>query len=136
MLLDADNVRQGLNRDLGFTPEERTENIRRLAETAKLMNDAGLIVLVSAISPREADRVMARGIIGDAFREVYVATPLAECIRRDPKGLYKKALAGKIESFTGISAQYEPPEHPDVAIDTSDKTVEACVETLLGALSL
>ena len=136
MLLDADNVRQGLNRDLGFAPEDRTENIRRLAETAKLMNDAGLIVLVSAIAPREADRVMARGIIGDAFREVYVSTPLSVCMQRDPKGLYKKALDGKIESFTGVSAQYEPPENPDVVIDTSDETVEACVETLLQALSL
>ena len=134
MLLDADNVRQGLNRDLGFTPEDRAENIRRMAETAKLMNDAGLIVLVSAISPREEDRRTARRIIGDSYYEVYVSTPLEECIRRDPKGLYKEALEGKIENFTGISAGYEPPEHPDFVIDTTDETAETAAEAVLNAL--
>ncbi len=136
MLLDADNVRQGLNRDLGFSPEDRTENIRRLAETARLMNDAGLIVLVTAITPRETDRLLARGITGDAYREVFVSTPLPECIRRDPKGLYKRALTGDIKSFTGVGAQYEPPVNPDVVIETADQPVEKCVDRIINVLSL
>jgi bifunctional enzyme CysN/CysC len=133
MLLDADNVRMGLNRDLGFTKEDRSENIRRLAETAKLMNDAGLIVLVSAISPRRVDRRMARSIIGSAFHEVYINTPLETCISRDVKGLYQKALRGEIRQFSGIDMAYEPPEHPDLIIDTTEVDVDKCVQQLLRA---
>lgn len=134
MLLDGDNIRMGLNRGLGFTDEERTENIRRIAEVAKLMNDAGLIVLTSFISPFAADRELARSIIGDDFIEIYVSTPLAECEKRDVKGLYKKARAGELTSFTGISSPYEAPVKPDIEIDTSSCTVEQAVEQLLEEL--
>ncbi|MBR1567906.1 MAG: adenylyl-sulfate kinase [Lachnospiraceae bacterium] len=128
MLLDGDNVRMGLNRGLGFSDEDRTENIRRIAEVAKLMNDAGLIVITSFISPFRADREMAREIIGDAYREIYVATPLKECERRDVKGLYRKARDGEIKEFTGITSPYEPPEHPEVRIDTTGMELEATVD--------
>lgn len=117
-VLDGDNVRHGLNRDLGFTPEARAENIRRLAETAKLMADAGLIVMVAAISPSQSDRDQARAIIGDSFHEVFVSADLATCRDRDPKGLYKRAFAGEIANFTGVSAPYEAPRRPDLVIDT------------------
>ena len=124
MLLDGDNVRLGLNRNLGFTEADRIENIRRIAEVAKLMNDAGLIVLTSFISPFAQDRRRAAEIIGrDSFVEVYVSTPLEECERRDVKGLYAKARAGELVNFTGISSPYEEPEHPDIQVDT-------CVEPL------
>jgi bifunctional enzyme CysN/CysC len=124
MLLDGDNVRLGLNRNLGFTEADRIENIRRIAEVAKLMNDAGLIVLTSFISPFAQDRRRAAEIIGrDSFVEVYVSTPLEECERRDVKGLYAKARAGELVNYTGISSPYEEPEHPDIQVDT-------CVEPL------
>ena len=117
--LDGDNVRHGLNRDLGFSPEDRAENIRRVAEVARLMNDAGLIVITSFISPYGADREAARQIIGtDSFREVYLSTSLAACERRDPKGLYRKARAGELSDFTGISAPYEAPRYPYMTLDT------------------
>lgn len=117
-VLDGDNVRHGLNRDLGFTPEARAENIRRLAETAKLMADAGLIVMVAAISPSQSDRDQARAIVGNSFHEVFVSADLATCRDRDPKGLYKRAFAGEIANFTGVSAPYEAPQRPDLVIDT------------------
>ncbi|MBM7046465.1 sulfate adenylyltransferase subunit CysN [Rhizobium lusitanum] len=118
-LLDGDNVRHGLNRDLGFTAEDRVENIRRIAEVAKLMTDAGLIVLVSFISPFRSERQMARELMPDGeFIDVFVDTPIEECVRRDPKGLYKKAMAGQIPNFTGISSPYEAPENPDIHLHT------------------
>ena len=118
-LLDGDNVRHGLNRDLGFTEEDRVENIRRVAEVAKLMADAGLIVLVSFISPFRDERRMARELMEEGeFIEIFVDTPLDECARRDPKGLYEKALAGKIANFTGVSSPYEAPEKPELHLET------------------
>jgi bifunctional enzyme CysN/CysC len=135
-LLDGDNVRHGLNRDLGFTDEDRVENIRRVAEVARLMVDAGLIVLVSFISPFRAERRLARELFdrGD-FVEVFVDTPLAECERRDVKGLYAKARAGKLPNFTGISAPYEPPEAAELRLDTTRLGAERCAETVLQALA-
>jgi bifunctional enzyme CysN/CysC len=126
-LLDGDNVRHGLNADLGFTPADRVENIRRVAEVARLMVDAGLIVLVSFISPFRTERLMARQLFSaDEFFEVYVDTPLAVAEERDPKGLYKKARAGELKNFTGIDSPYEPPERPEIRIDTTSATaVEA-----------
>ena len=118
-LLDGDNVRQGLNRDLGFSDEDRVENIRRVAEVARLMADAGLIVIVAFISPFRMDRKMARDLMaGGAFVEIFIDTPIEECIRRDPKGLYKKALSGLINDFTGISSPYEAPEEPEIHLRT------------------
>jgi bifunctional enzyme CysN/CysC len=118
-MLDGDNIRHGLNRDLGFTDDDRVENIRRVAEVAKLMTDAGLIVIVSFISPFRSERQMARDLFpAGEFVEVFVDTPLEECIRRDPKGLYKKAKLGQIENFTGISSGYEAPENPEVHLHT------------------
>lgn len=134
MLLDGDNIRMGLNRDLGFSDEDRTENIRRIAEVAKLMNDAGLIVLTSFISPFKQDRELARSIIGEDFVEIYVNTPLEECERRDVKGLYKKARKGEIPVFTGISSPYEAPEQPEIQIDTSKCSVEEAVEQVMKSL--
>ncbi|SOC83140.1 bifunctional enzyme CysN/CysC [Ensifer adhaerens] len=118
-MLDGDNVRHGLNRDLGFTEADRVENIRRVAEVAKLMADAGLIVIVSFISPFKAERRLARDMMEEGeFIEIFVDTPIEECARRDPKGLYKKAREGKIANFTGISSPYEPPENPELRLDT------------------
>ncbi len=132
-LLDGDNVRLGLCRDLGFTDQDREENIRRIAEVARLFVDAGLIVITAFISPFRADREMARKIIGDgAFIEVFVDTPLAECERRDPKGLYCKARAGLITNFTGIDSAYEPPLDAQVRIDTVNDDLEVCVERILA----
>ncbi len=132
MLLDGDNVRMGLNRNLGFEEQDRIENIRRIAEVAKLMNDAGLIVLTSFISPYRSDRERARKIIGEGnFVEIYVSTPLEECERRDVKGLYKKARAGQIPNFTGISSPYEPPVSAEIEIDTSRCTLEEATEIIL-----
>jgi len=132
MLLDGDNVRMGLNRNL--READRIENIRRIAEVSKLMNDAGLIVLTSFISPFAQDRQNAREIIGDAFMEVYVSTPMEECERRDVKGLYKKARNGELDHFTGVTSPYEVPQHADVVIDTSKFSVEACVDQILEQL--
>ena len=135
MLLDGDNVRMGLNRNLGFKEADRIENIRRIAEVAKLMNDAGLIVITSFISPYVRDRRKAREIIGEeSFVEVYVSTPIEECEKRDVKGLYAKAREGKIPNFTGISSPYEPPKHPAVEIDTSVGTLEECADALTAAI--
>lgn len=134
MLLDGDNVRMGLNGNLGFSDEDRVENIRRIAEVAKLMNDAGLIVITAFISPYRQDRRNAKKIIGEGFREVYVSTSIAECEKRDVKGLYKAAREGKIAHFTGITSPYEAPERPDVAVDTAEMDVEACVDHILNQL--
>jgi bifunctional enzyme CysN/CysC len=134
MLLDGDNVRMGLNKNLGFREADRIENIRRIAEVSKLMNDAGLIVLTSFISPFAQDRRNAREIIGDAFMEVYVSTPIEECERRDIKGLYQMARKGELDYFTGVTSPYEAPEHPDAVIDTSQHSVEECVDLILQQL--
>ncbi|MEA1675108.1 sulfate adenylyltransferase subunit CysN [Nitrospirillum sp. BR 11163] len=136
MLLDGDNVRHGLNRDLGFTDADRVENIRRVAEVSKLMVEAGLIVLVSFISPYRAERRMARELLGPGeFLEVFVDTPLAVAEGRDVKGLYAKARAGKIPNFTGIDSPYEPPESPDVRIDTQAMTAEQAANHIFTLLS-
>jgi bifunctional enzyme CysN/CysC len=135
MLLDGDNIRLGLNKDLGFTEGDRVENIRRVAEVSKLMNDAGLIVLTAFISPYEKDRKKAKDIIGEDFLEIYVSTPIEVCEKRDVKGLYKKARLGLIANFTGISSEYEIPIHPDIVINTADNTVEESVNYLLDKIS-
>ncbi len=130
-ILDGDNVRHGLNRDLGFTDEDRVENIRRVAEVAKLMADAGLIVIVSFISPFRAERRMARELMPSGeFIEVFVDTPFEECARRDPKGLYAQALSGKLKNFTGVDSPYEAPENPEIHLKTLGKSPETMVETL------
>ncbi|MBF0122410.1 MAG: adenylyl-sulfate kinase [Candidatus Omnitrophica bacterium] len=126
-VLDGDNLRSGLNRDLNFSPESRRENIRRVAEVARLFNEAGIIIVVSFISPYREDREQARKIIGiDRFLEVHVDAPLSVCEQRDPKGLYKKARAGLIAEFTGVSSPYEPPEKPACFLKTGEESVEAC----------
>jgi len=130
MLLDGDNVRLGLNSNLGFKEQDRIENIRRISEVAKLMTDAGLIVLTASISPYASDRRKARDIIGDEFVEVYVSTSLEECERRDVKGLYEKARRGEISNFTGISSPYEVPRQPEIVINTEEHTLEECVDSL------
>lgn len=133
--LDGDNVRTGLNRDLSFTPEDRIENIRRIGEVAKLLRDAGIINLTAFISPYRRDREMARTLSdGDDFVEVFVDASLEVCEQRDPKGLYQKARAGSIPNFTGISAPYEPPQHPEVHLRTDDHDVNGCVEQLVDYL--
>lgn len=136
MLLDGDNIRMGLNRNLGFTEADRVENIRRIAEVAKLMNDAGLIVLTAFISPYQKDRENAREIIGDDFFEVYVSTPIEECEKRDVKGLYKKARSGEIPNFTGISSPYEAPETPDMVINTQEISLEDAVNSIVERLEM
>lgn len=135
-ILDGDNVRHGLNSDLGFSDADRVENIRRIAEVAHLMVDAGLIVIVAFISPFRADREFARQLFeSNEFLEVFVNTPLELCERRDIKGLYLKARLGEIKNFTGISSPYEPPENPDVKIDGSN-TIENCIDEILIKLNL
>jgi bifunctional enzyme CysN/CysC len=136
-ILDGDNVRQGLNKDLGFTDADRVENIRRVAEVAKLMMDAGLIVMTAFISPFRAERQMARELIGaDNFIEVFVDTPLAVCEQRDPKGLYKKARSGQLPNMTGINSPYEAPLSPELVVDTAQRGVEAALVDINRVLSL
>ncbi|RME60610.1 MAG: adenylyl-sulfate kinase, partial [Candidatus Dadabacteria bacterium] len=131
-ILDGDNVRLGINKDLGFSLKDREENIRRVAEIAKLFNQAGVIVLCSFVAPTEKIRQMACSIIGkDKFLEVYVNTPLEVCEKRDPKGLYKKAREGKIKDFTGISSPFEEPENPFLSIDTSKVSLSDAVARLV-----
>jgi adenylylsulfate kinase len=134
-VLDGDNVRHGLNQNLGFSPEDRTENIRRVAEVAKLFTDCGVLVLTSFISPYRADRDAARALFapGD-FVEVHVSTALETCEARDPKGLYKKARAGQLPEFTGISAPYEEPLRPELVLDTNLQSVEESVAALVAYL--
>ena len=132
---DGDNIRHGLNRDLGFSPKDRSENIRRIAEVAKLMLDAGLIVMTAFISPYRHDRELARQCIGgEDFIEVYCQCSVEECERRDVKGLYRKARAGEIREFTGISAPYEAPETADIVLDTATSSIGQCVSVLLEYL--
>ncbi len=134
-LLDGDNVRQGLNSDLGFSDEARVENIRRIGETAKLFVDAGLIVMTAFISPFRTERDLARNLVeDDEFIEVHVSASLDVCEERDPKGLYKKARAGEIPNFTGIGSAYEAPENPDLLIDTGSNDVTTCAEQLIDYL--
>lgn len=134
-LLDGDNVRHGLNRDLGFTDADRAENIRRVAEVARLMVDAGLVVIVSFIAPFRAERRMARALFEPGeFIEVYVDTPLEECERRDPKGLYAKARRGELAHFTGLDSPYEPPEAAEVHVRTVQAAPEECVSRILERL--
>jgi bifunctional enzyme CysN/CysC len=133
--LDGDNLRFGLNKNLGFSKDDRRENIRRAAEVAKLFNDAGVSVICSLISPMQIDRERAREVIGaESFVEVYLSTPLSECEKRDPHGLYRKARAGEIAEFTGVSAPYEAPDSAEVALDTALISVESCVQQILGAI--
>ena len=136
-LLDGDNLRHGLNKDLGMSENDRAENIRRVGEVAKLLVDAGLIVVCAFISPYRRDRQMVRSIFnhGD-FIEVFVDTPLAVCESRDPKGLYKKARQGILKNFTGISDPYEPPQAPELMIDTSRYSVEECTKKIISILNL
>ena len=131
--LDGDNIRKGINNDLTFTPKDRTENIRRIAEVANLMVDAGLVVLAAFVSPYKKDRENIKSIVKDVnFVEIYINTSVEECERRDVKGLYKKARAGKIKNMTGISAPYEAPENPDIEIKTEVQTVEEAAQKIVN----
>ena len=133
--LDSDNIRFGLCKGLGFSLEDRTENIRRIAEVANLMLDAGLILLASFISPLKSQRDLVREIVGEEnFVEVFVSTPIEECEKRDVKGLYKKARDGEIENFTGISCVYEPPEKPDIKINTTDISIIQSVQQIYNQI--
>lgn len=134
-VLDGDNVRHGLNKDLGLSPEDRRENVRRVSEAAKLFIDAGLITLTAFISPYKEDRQRARELIGkNKFIEVYVKCPFEECARRDPKGLYRKALAGELNDLTGHGAPYEEPENPEIILETDRLSVQDSVKKLTAYL--
>ena len=130
-VLDGDNVRKGLNSNLGFSPEDRTENIRRVGEVAALFADAGLICITAFISPYRIDRALARTACGNAFHEIHIAADLATCESRDPKGLYKKARAGYLPQFTGVDAPYELPENAELVVDTSHQEIAKSVGVLL-----
>ena len=133
--LDGDNIRLGLCKELGFSIEDRTENIRRISEVANLILDAGLIVLASFISPLKSQRDLVKEIVGEEnFVEVYVSTPLEECEKRDVKGLYKKARNREIKNFTGISSVYEPPEKPDLIIDTTDISIKESIQQIYNQI--
>ena len=134
-ILDGDNVRMGLNKDLGFSPQDRTENIRRITEVAKLFADAGSIVLTAFISPYREDRDNARTIIGDNdFIEIFISADLSVCELRDPKGLYKKARSGEIKGFTGIDAPYEEPINPELVVETDKYNIEDCAQIVVKYL--
>jgi adenylylsulfate kinase len=134
-VLDGDNVRHGLNKNLGFSPDDRTENIRRIGEVSKLFNDAGVVVFTAFISPYREDRDAVRELMSEGdFVEVFVDADVATCEERDPKGLYKKARAGEIPEFTGISAPYEAPERPELVLDTGIQSLQESVEQLVGYL--
>ena len=134
-VLDGDNIRHGLSSDLGFSPEGRKENIRRISEVAKLFNDAGIVMITAFISPYRADRALANGILGpERFVEAHVAADIAVCEGRDPRGLYQKARAGTIPEFTGVSAPYEAPEQPTVRVDTGTLSIEQSIEQLLAVV--
>ncbi len=134
-VLDGDNVRHGLNGDLGFTPADREENIRRIGEVAALFADSGLIAVSAFISPYRRDRDRVRGLVDEGrFVEVFVNAPIEVCEQRDPKGLYVRARAGEIEEFTGVSAPYESPQSPEVVLDTANKTVDECVDDIINYL--
>lgn len=134
-VLDGDNIRQGLNKDLGFSKGDREENIRRIGEVAKLFVDAGIAVLTAFISPYRRDREFVRNLVDEGdFIEVYVKCPLEVCEQRDPKGLYKKARAGEIKNFTGIDDPYEEPENPEIVVETDKMSVEQCVDRIIDYL--
>lgn len=134
-LLDGDNVRHGLNKDLGFSDQDRIENIRRIGEMAKLFVDAGIITLSAFISPFHSERQLVRSLVQEfEFIEVYISTPLNECEKRDPKGLYQKARKGEIQNFTGISSEYEPPLKPEIIIDTSKNMLADSVDIIISYL--
>lgn len=134
-VLDGDNIRHGLNNNLGFSPEDREENIRRIGEVSKLFADAGVIVITAFISPYRGDRDKARALVEDGrFFEVFVDCPLQVCEERDPKGLYKKARAGEIPEFTGISAPYEEPDSPELTVNTAELTLEQCGQRVVKIL--
>ncbi|CED70319.1 adenylylsulfate kinase [Aliivibrio wodanis] len=134
-LLDGDNVRHGLNKDLGFSDQDRVENIRRIGEVAKLFVDSGAIVLTAFISPFIADRTQVRELLSeDQFLEVFIDTPLEVCEQRDPKGLYKKARAGEIKHFTGIDSEYQAPINAEIHVKTANKSIEECAEQIVSAL--
>ncbi len=134
-LLDGDNVRKGLNKDLTFSPEDRTENIRRIAEVSNLMIDAGLVVLSAFVSPYKKDRLKVKSTVKEVnFVEIFIDTPLEVCVERDTKGLYAKAKKGEIKDFTGINAPYEKPENPALIIDTSKVTINKAVEMILKTI--
>ncbi len=134
--LDGDNIRKGINKDLSFSPEDRTENIRRIAEIANLMIDGGLVVLAAFVSPYKKDRENIKSIVKDVnFVEIFVNTSVEECERRDVKGLYKKARAGEIKNMTGISAPYEAPEHPDIEIKTENESVELAADRIVDYIT-
>ena len=135
-VLDGDNIRHGLCKDLGFSEADRTENIRRISEVAKLMNDAGLVVICAFISPSKADRILARNVIGDIrFKDVYINTPIEICESRDPKGLYSKARMGLVKNFTGISAEYEAPDNPTLILNTANTSILDCVLQLTNLVT-
>lgn len=134
-LLDGDNVRHGLNKDLGFSDSDRVENIRRIGELTKLFADSGLIILSAFISPFRADRQMVRDLVEDGeFIEIHMSTPLSVCEQRDPKGLYKKARQGEIKNFTGIDSSYEAPESPEITLNTAECDIEACADKVIAYL--
>jgi len=133
-VLDGDNVRHGLCGDLGFSDQAREENIRRVSEVAKLFMEAGVIILTAFISPFRTDRDRARKLVGQDFVEIYCRCPLEVCEQRDVKGLYRRARAGEIKEFTGISSPYEAPEHPELEIQTANKTIDECVDQILEYL--
>ncbi|MDC6486954.1 adenylyl-sulfate kinase [Methylophilaceae bacterium] len=134
-ILDGDNLRQGLNADLGFTIEARNENVRRAAEVARLMVDAGLIVIVGLISPLKAERDHARSLFGpNQFKEIYLSTSIAECEKRDVKGLYQKARSGDLKDFTGIDSPYQEPQAPEIELNTENLTVEQAVDVIVKAI--
>lgn len=136
-ILDGDNIRTGINANLGFSAEDRCENIRRVAEVAKLFVDTGIITIAAFVSPTEELRNIAERIIGQAdFKEIYISTPIEECERRDVKGLYARARKGEVKNFTGISAPFEAPQHPALSLDTSRLSVEECVNSLLQLLDI
>ena len=136
-ILDGDNIRMGINANLGFSEEDRRENIRRVAEVAKLFVDTGIITIAAFVSPTEELRQLAENIIGkDDFKEIFISTPIEECERRDVKGLYARARRGEVKNFTGISAPFEAPKHPALSIDTSKKPLEESVDMLLKFLNV
>lgn len=134
-ILDGDNVRSGINRGLGFSNEDRRENIRRIAEVCRLFTETGIVTLATFVSPTNELRAMARAIIGDTdYREIYISTPIEECERRDVKGLYKKARQGVIKDFTGVTSPFEVPISPALVIDTTNRSVEECVNDILSMI--
>jgi len=133
-ILDGDNIRNGLNKGLTFTEEDRIENVRRIGEVAKLMCDAGLVVIATFITPFRRERQSLRNLLGESFYEIFVDTPLEVCEQRDVKGLYKKARSGEISNFTGISSPFEPPSSPDIYIDTANQSLEHSVNLILASI--